>query len=154
MNIGITDSSRAEVNDILSTLLADEYLLYTKTRNAHWNVTGPDFHAMHAFFESQHIKIDDAIDEIAERIRSIDHVPPGSLAELIRLARLTEIPGKIQPGGKFIEALLIDHEAMIRQLRGDAARMANLGDEGSSDFLIGLMRDHEKMAWMLRSSLC
>jgi len=152
-NIGIPDKARKEVATILARLLADGYVLYTKTRNAHWNVTGPDFHAMHKFFEEQYDQIDESLDEIAERIRALGHAAPGSLAEMMKLARLQEMPGASHGSGKFIAALLADHEQIIRQLRDEAPKCAKLGDDGTNDFLVGLMEEHEKMAWMLRASL-
>lgn len=150
-NIGIPDKARKEIATLLSRLLADEYVLYTKTRNAHWNITGPDFHAMHTFFESQYDQIEESIDEIAERIRALGHDSPGSLAEFIKLARLKEIPGTSRRGSKFIAALLADHEQLIRQFRNDAPQCSKLGDDGTNDFLVGLTEEHEKMAWMLRA---
>lgn len=152
-NIGISDKARKEVAGSLSRLLADEYVLYTKTRNAHWNITGPDFHAMHGFFEEQYDQIDEAIDEIAERIRAIGHETPGSLAEFSQLARLEEIPGAARGSNSFVKALLADHETLIRQLREDAPKCATFGDDGTNDFLVGLLEQHEKMAWMLRAAL-
>lgn len=152
-NIGIPDKARKDIAGLLAKLLADEYVLYTKTRNAHWNVTGPDFPAMHSFFESQYDQMEDSIDEIAERIRALGHQSPGSLTEMVRLTRLKELPGENLRSGKFAEALLADHEKMILQLRGDAPKCAKLGDDGTNDFLVGLMEEHEKMAWMLRATL-
>jgi len=152
-NIGISDKSRKEVVSILSKLLADEYVLYTKTRNAHWNVSGPDFHAMHLFFESQYDQVDESIDEIAERIKSLGHDAPGSLATMLKLTRLKETTGESASSQSLIKGLLADHEAIIRQLRDDAPKCAKLGDDGTNDFLVGLMEEHEKMAWMLRASL-
>lgn len=153
LNTGIPDKARKEIAGILAKLLADEHVLYLKTRNAHWNVVGIDFHAMHLFFESQYGQIEENIDEIAERIRSLGHVSPGSLGEMLKLARLREIPGDRHKSAEFIKALLADHEQIIRQLRDDAPKCAKLGDDGTNDFLVGLMEEHEKMAWMLRASL-
>lgn len=152
-NIGIPDQERKEVSAILSRLLADEYVLYTKTRNAHWNVTGPDFHAMHLFFESQYNQLEERLDEVAERIRSLGHVALGSMAEMLKTTRLKEEPGKKHDSQTFMADLLADHEAIIRSLREDGPKTAKLGDDGTSDFLVSLMEDHEKMAWMLRASL-
>lgn len=152
-NIGIPDKARKTVAGILSRLLADEYVLYTKTRNAHWNVTGSDFHAMHLFFESQYNAVDESVDEIAERIRSLGHEAPGSLAEMLKLTQLKELAGGSRDSKAFLGALLADHEAIIRSLREDAPRVAKLGDDGTNDFLVGLMEEHEKTAWMLRASL-
>jgi len=153
-SLGIPDKARKEIAGLLSKLLADAFVLSTKTRNAHWNVVGPDFHAMHLFFEGQYQQLAESIDEIAERIRSLGHNSPGSLAEMLKLARLKELPGATHPSRKWIEALLADHEQAIRQLRDDATKCAKLGDDGTNDFLIGLMERHEKTAWMLRASLC
>src|SRR6201993_2116991 len=89
-NIGITEENRAAVSAQLAKLLADEFVLYTKTRNAHWNVEGPDFHSMHLFFESQYEELDDIMDSVAERIRTIGHYAPANLSSFLQLTHLTE----------------------------------------------------------------
>ncbi|MBY0505407.1 MAG: DNA starvation/stationary phase protection protein [Bryobacteraceae bacterium] len=153
-DLGLKDSARKAVSGLLGALLADEYLLYTKTRNFHWNVTGGRFHDLHKFFESQYEEIDDSIDEIAERIRSLGEVSPGSLAEFLAATRLKEAPGKLLPADEMIGALLADHESLIRQLRKDIDRCGDeFKDVGNQDFLTGLLEQHEKQAWMLRSFL-
>ena len=154
INIGLSQDQRLGVVALLKSLLADEYVLYTKTRNFNWNVTGPRFHDLHKFFESQYEAIDETIDEVAERIRSLGGVAPGSLAEFLALARLSEQKGELASADLLVERLLEDHEAVIRVLREDL-RTANdeFGDAGTSDFLTGLLEEHEKMAWMLRSLL-
>lgn len=152
-NIGLPDKTRAQIAIILAKLLADEYLLSVKTRNAHWNVEGPDFHAMHAFFEQQYEQLEESIDDIAERIRAIGHGAPGSLSLMLKHTRLKELDKHLVTSAEFIAVLLADHEQIIRQLRQDAPKCAELGDDGTNDFLVGLMADHEKMAWMLRAAL-
>ncbi len=152
-NIGITEKNREDVSALLAKLLADEHVLYMKTRNAHWNVKGPDFHAMHLFFEGQYGQIAEAVDEVAERIRALSVDAPGSLAEMLKLTTLKELHGAADSSLHFIQALLADHESIIRTLRTDQEKAADLGDDGTSDFLVGLMEEHEKMAWMLRASL-
>ena len=151
-NIGIGDDHRHAVVEILNTLLADQYLLYTKTRNYHWNVVGPQFNDLHKFFEAQYEALDDVVDDVAERARSLDGHALGTLAELGKRARLKERPGKYPEAKAMLADLLGDHEALIRQLRGDVSTtMDKHGDAGTSDFLTGLMEKHEKMAWMLRA---
>jgi starvation-inducible DNA-binding protein len=154
VNIGLSQKQRQGVIDILSPLLADEYLLYTKTRNYHWNVVGPQFNDLHKFFEAQYEALDTIIDDVAERARALGGRAVGTLAEFTKLGRLKEHPGR-QPGAReMLRDLLVDHEALIQTLRRDLdAAMARHGDAGTSDFLTGLMERHEKMAWMLRSFL-
>ena len=152
--IGLTDAQREGVTGILNTLLADEYVLYTKTRNYHWNVVGPQFNDLHKFFEAQYEELDDIVDEVAERVRALDGAAAGTLAEFVRLTRLTERAGDRPTAGAMIAALLADHEAVIRSLRTDLETCAGqYGDVGTNDFLTGLMERHEKMAWMLRAFL-
>jgi starvation-inducible DNA-binding protein len=152
LNIGISEPSRRAVADILNRVLADEYVLYTKTRNYHWNVVGPQFNNLHKFFEAQYEQLDDFVDDVAERVRALGHPAAGTLAEFAKLARVKEQPGERLDATTMIEHLLADHEAIIRELRDDAEQCAGKhGDSGTNDFLIGLMEQHEKMAWMLRA---
>ena len=151
-NIGIADKNRQAVIKILDTLLSDEYVLYTKTRKFHWNVTGPQFNDLHKFFEAQYEELDDIVDEVAERARSLGGVSFGTLAEFLAHTRLKEQPGRNPDAPGMIAGLLSDHEAVIRNLRSDLEICADsCRDMGTSDFLTGLMEKHEKMAWMLRS---
>ncbi len=153
LNIGVPDAARAGVVEILNTLLADEYLLYTKTRNYHWNVTGPQFNDLHKFFEAQYEALNEVVDEVAERARTLGGRALGTLAEFAKVTRLKERPGEYLDARGMIADLLADHEAVIRQLRGDLEAAAKHGDVGTNDFLTGLMEKHEKMAWMLRAFL-
>lgn len=153
-SIGITEANRLAVATALSKLLADEFLLYTKTRNAHWNVEGPDFHSMHLFFESQYEALDDMMDGVAERIRQLGHYSPGTLKDFLALTHLTEKSASKNNSAGFIRELLEDHESIIVYLRENINAFANnYGDAGTSDYITGLMEDHEKMAWMLRAHL-
>src|SRR5262249_42614000 len=153
-NLGIDDKDRAGVVKILNALLADEYLLYTKTRNYHWNVVGSQFNDLHKFFAEQYEAIDDFVDDVAERARTLGGHAVATLGELAEAARLKEPPGQCPSAEDMLENLLADHEAIIRQLRADAdAAAITFHDMGTNDFLIGLMEKHEKMAWMLRSFL-
>ena len=152
--IGIADDMRRGVVEILSTLLADEYVLYTKTRNYHWNVVGIQFNDLHKFFEAQYEVLDEVIDEVAERARSLGGRALGTLAEFTERTRLKEEPKKAPEAKQMLANLLADHETLVRELRADLqTAMDKFGDAGTSDFLTGLMEKHEKMAWMLRSFL-
>lgn len=152
-NIGIKEKDTAAVADILNKLLADHSVLYTKTRNAHWNVVGPDFHAQHLFFETIYDALAETIDEIAERVRSIGHYPIGSLKEFLELTQLSEEKPKKNDSQSFIKALLNDFESIIISIRGDLDKVEETGDSGTEDFLVSIMEAHEKTAWMLRAHL-
>jgi starvation-inducible DNA-binding protein len=154
VSIGLNQQQRQGAVDILSRLLADEYILYTKTRNYHWNVVGPQFSDLHKFFEAQYEAIDEFIDEVAERARTLGGHAVGTLAEFKQLGRLKEEPGRRPGARQMLQDLLADHEAVIQVLRRDLQTvMERHGDAGTSDFLTGLMERHEKMAWMLRAFL-
>ncbi len=153
-NIGLSGESRESVVKILNVTLSDEYVLYTKTRNYHWNVTGPNFHDLHKFLEAQYEEVDNIIDDVAERARSLGGRAFGSLTEFSENARLKEHKGNAKSAKDMLNELLADHEAVIRNLRIDLeACVEKYQDQGTCDFLTGLMEQHEKMAWMLRSCL-
>lgn len=153
-NIGLSDKQRAGVVEILNTLLADEYVLYTKTRNYHWNVVGPRFNELHRFFQEQYEALDEVVDEVAERVRALGGEALGTLTEFLKRTRLKEHPGKSPEARAMLANLLEDHEAIIRHLRADLETCAEkYRDMGTNDFLTELMQRHEKMAWMLRAFL-
>jgi starvation-inducible DNA-binding protein len=153
-HIGLSPAQRQGVITILTNLLADEYVLYTKTRNYHWNVVGPQFNDLHKFFEAQYNELNIVVDDVAERARSLDGSAIGTLAEFVEHTRLSEDPGQYPPANDMLAKLLADHETVIRQLRVDLETCANTHqDMGTNDFLTGLMEQHEKMAWMLRAFL-
>ena len=150
--IGIKKENLAAVAKALNNILADEFLLYTKTRNAHWNVEGPDFHDKHKFFEGQYEQLDEIMDEVAERVRSLGHYAAATMAEYLKLTHLTEKSRSKNDSLGYMKELLADHETIIIHMRENIDRFANeYKDAGTSDFITGLMEIHEKMAWMLRS---
>src|ERR1700753_1205470 len=153
-SIGISPAHLKAVATELAKLLADEFVLYTKTRHAHWNVEGPDFHSMHIFFEQQYEALDETMDSVAERMRQIGHYAPATLASFLQLTHLTEKSGERNDSMGFIKELVVDHENIIIFIRENINKFANeYGDAGTSDFITGLMEEHEKMAWMLRAHL-
>jgi starvation-inducible DNA-binding protein len=152
--IGINDKNRQAIANELSKLLADEFVLYTKTRNAHWNVEDPNFHALHKFFETQYEQLDEIMDDVAERIRAIGHFAPATLKNYLSITHLTETSRAKNDSTGFIKELLTDHEQIIMHIRENINRFANeFLDAGSNDFITGVMEQHEKMAWMLRAHL-
>jgi starvation-inducible DNA-binding protein len=153
-NIGISAENLSNVAHALNIILADEYMLYTKTRNAHWNVEGTDFHSKHLFFEAQYDELDKIMDSVAERIRSLGHYAPATLKVFLKLTHFSERLHEQNDGIGFIKELLSDHESLIIHLRESVNIFGNeFKDLGTSDYITGLMETHEKMAWMLRSHL-
>jgi starvation-inducible DNA-binding protein len=153
VNIGITEKNRQAVAIALNQLLADEHILYNKTRNYHWSIEGPSFMEFHKLYETQYEILAETIDQVAERIRTLGHFAEGRLKEIIKLATLDE-PEVPTEQEKQIQNLETDHETMIMKLRKLIKDFdEKYKDIGSSDFATGLLKEHEKMAWMLRSYL-
>lgn len=153
VNIGISEKNRQAVALALNQLLADEHILYNKTRNYHWSIEGPSFMEFHKLYEAQYDQLAEMIDEIAERIRTIGHFAEGRLKELLKLANLDEPPAPTDQAQQ-IANLEADHETLIVRLRKLITEFdEKYKDIGSSDFVTGLLKQHEKMAWMLRSYL-
>lgn len=151
--IGLPDQIGQSSVDILTTTLAATFALYTKTRKFHWNVTGPNFISLHKLFESQYEELDEAMDEVAERIRMLGGWALGTLAEMQKHSYLEEDPGNNPDETGMIAELVADHEEVIRHLRADVETTTDNHDAGTADFLTGLLRSHEQMAWFLRAHI-
>ncbi len=153
-DIGIDEKNSNQVVKILSRVLSDEFVLYTKTRGYHWNVTGPQFNDLHKFFEAQYAALEEVVDEVAERARTVGGYALGSLQEMLDHKTLEEDSTKGTDAQHMVRSLLHDHENIIKKLRKDLrACDEKYNDMGTSDYLTGLMEKHEKMAWMLRAYL-
>ena len=152
IDIGIAESSRVEIADGLSRLLADTYTLYIKTHYYHWNVTGPMFNSLHLMFENQYNELATAVDDIAERIRSLGCFAPGTYHEFSRLTAVNE--DKDIPAAKnMIENLVQGQETVVKTARSLVPLVNNANDEATADLLTQRIQLHEKTAWMLRSLL-
>ena len=112
INIGINDKDRAAIAAGLSHLLADTYTLYLTTHNFHWNVTGPMFNTLHLMFMGQYTELWNAVDPIAERIRSLGHVAPGSYADFGKLASIADAPSQPPKALEMVRLLVQGHEAV------------------------------------------
>lgn len=153
-NAGLDEKARQGVCDLLNRLLADENILYMKTRNYHWNVVGPHFHPLHLLFEEHYQLLDTIIDEMAERVRQLGGRALGTLAEYTQFTRLAEDPGEVPPAHEMVANLVADHEAIIRQLAEGVDRTdREFHDMATNNFLAELMERHGKMAWMLRATI-
>lgn len=152
--IGITQKHTDHVVKLLSAELSNEMMLYVKTRKAHWNVTGESFMELHKLFEEHYKLLEAAIDEIAERIGKLGEKTIGTMNEFSKLSSIKEHPGKYISSKEVIKELAKDHELIIVELRSNIEDCANkYKDAGTTDFLTGLMLEHETIAWTLRRYL-
>lgn len=153
VHIGIDAKDRAAIAGGLSRLLADTYTLYLTTHNFHWNVTGPMFNTLHAMFMAQYTELWNAVDPVAERIRSLGHVAPGSYAAFGELASIADAPTTPPAALEMVRILKEGHEAVARTARGVFPLAEKAGDEPTCDLLTQRLTVHEQTAWMLRSLL-
>jgi starvation-inducible DNA-binding protein len=153
-NIGISEKNLDAVTVLLAEALANEVTLYTKTRKFHWNVSGESFMELHKLFENHYKQLEASIDEVAERIGKLGSKTIGTMEEFGKLSTVKEHPAKYPSSKDMIKELLTDHETIIVMLRksvDDCSEKYN--DAGTSDFLTGLMKQHETISWTLRRYL-
>ncbi|MBN3887414.1 MAG: Dps family protein [Nostoc sp.] len=152
INIGLTEEQRQGVINLLNQDLADAYLLLVKTKKYHWDVVGPQFRSLHQLWEEHYQKLTLNIDALAERIRALGGYPVGTLEGFLKLATLKEHAGNVPTATGMVANLVDDHEQVIRNLRDHVDQSGEkFHDQGTADFLTGLLEQHEEIAWMLRS---
>ncbi|MDX9993988.1 MAG: Dps family protein [Rhodocyclaceae bacterium] len=152
IDIGISAADRAKIAQGLSRLLADSYTLYLMTHNFHWNVTGPQFNALHTMFMAQYTEQWNALDIIAERIRALGHPAPGTYKEFVKLASIKEVDG-VPKAEEMLRLLVAAQEATARTARELFPVVDKANDQPTADVLTQRLDVHEKTAWMLRSML-
>ena len=152
IDIGIHENDRRDVANGLKTLLADSYTLYLQTHNFHWNVTGPQYRELHLLFEEQYTELATAVDEIAERIRTLGDAAPGTYRAFAELSSIEEVDG-VPDARDMIVALQTAHEQVVKSARAVLKTAQDADDESSVALISDRMRIHEKTAWMLRSML-
>ncbi|MEB3175692.1 MAG: Dps family protein [Cyanobacteriota bacterium] len=150
IDIGIPEAERLKIAEGLKKLLADTYTLYLQTHNFHWNVTGPQFRELHLMFEEQYNELALAVDEIAERIRSLDVVAPGTYKQFAQLSSIQEVDS-IPSGTEMVDILTGGHEQIVKTCRQVLKLSQSADDESTTSLASDRMRVHEKTAWMLRA---
>jgi starvation-inducible DNA-binding protein len=154
VDIGISSKNLNLAITHLNKILSDEFVLYTKTLNYHWNVVGPHFDSLHLFFRRQYEDLFEIVDIVAERIRTLGGWPYASLAEYGQLTRLKEDKAdERKTDMEMLAQLLKDHETLIKHIRQDIKIFQDqCDDEGTANLITDeLLEKHEKMAWMLRA---
>ncbi|MAF92758.1 MAG: DNA starvation/stationary phase protection protein [Bdellovibrionota bacterium] len=148
------DKSTATTVDYLNSLLANEFSLFTKTLNYHWNITGPRFHSMHEFLDEQYHSLLEVVDEVAERIRQLDAFPNGTLKNFDKKSVLDNLNDSSPQTSTMISDLVNDHETIDEQIKLILKSLEKNGDDpATEDLLGGLSKKHEEMKWMLKSHL-
>jgi starvation-inducible DNA-binding protein len=153
VNIGISEKDRAAIAGGLGKLLADTYTLYLTTHNFHWNVTGPMFNTLHDMFMTQYTELWNAVDPIAERIRSLGHPAPGSYGDFVKLSSIADAPSSPPKALDMVRILVDGHESVARTARSVFPLADKAADEPTADLLTQRLTVHEQSAWMLRSLL-
>jgi len=152
MNVGISEEERQSIANGVSELLADTYTLYLKTHNFHWNVVGPRFHDLHVMFEAQYTELSTAVDDVAERIRTLGFPAPGTYSQFAALTSISETMG-VPTADEMVTILTRDNETLIRTARRILPLAQEASDESTASLIADRMVIHEKTAWMLRSLL-
>ncbi|GAB5413201.1 MAG: Dps family protein [Congregibacter sp.] len=150
IDIGISETDRLAIAEGLKVLLADSYTLYLQTHNFHWNVTGPQFRELHLMFEEHYTELATAVDEIAERIRTLGVAAPGTYKSFAALANIQEVEG-VPAAKEMISLLTQGHEQVVKSCRAVLTKAQEADDESSASLVSDRMRIHEKTAWMLRA---
>jgi len=150
IDIGIGKEDREAIAEGLKALLADSYTLYLQTHNFHWNVTGPQFRDLHLMFEEHYTELATAVDDIAERIRTLGVAAPGTYKAFAELSSVKEVEG-VPAAGEMIDILRRGHEQVVKTCRKVLALAQKGNDESSVSLVSDRMRIHEKTAWMLRA---
>jgi starvation-inducible DNA-binding protein len=152
VNIGLTETQRQGVINLLNQSLADTYLLLVKTKKFHWDVVGPQFMTLHKLWQEHYEALAINVDAIAERVRILGGYPIGTMEGFLKICSLKEQAGKVPTATGMVSQLLSDHEHIVQNLRQQVEQCGTeFKDDGTADFLTALMIEHEEIAWMLRS---
>ena len=150
IDIGIKEQDRIKIAEGLKRLLADSYTLYLQSHNFHWNVTGPQFRELHLMFEEHYTELATAVDDVAERIRTLDVPAPGTYKSFAELSSIKEVEG-VPAAKDMVEILTQGHQQVVKTCREVLSIAQEANDESTASLVSDRMRIHEKTAWMLRA---
>lgn len=153
-NVNSTQKQNQTIVHGLNELLANEYALFTKTLNFHWNVTGPRFHSLHIFLEEQYHNLLEVMDSIAERVRILGYTPLSTVKEMETHMVIKERNGHGLSDSEMLDELLNDSVLIQSHIKEKISHEKVFShDPGTEDFLIDILKKLEKLSWMLRSHL-
>lgn len=152
MDVGLSEKVREQIAGLLFKVLSDDFVVYVKARNYHWNVVGPHFKELHEFFQKVYEQIFEEIDDVAERIRALGLKVPASMKNFLSETKLSET-SEFLTDRQMLESLLADYESMIRDIREYVGIASSNKDEATANFLAEILEKKEKTAWMIRATL-
>ncbi|WP_017728453.1 Dps family protein [Halalkalibacterium ligniniphilum] len=138
--------------ELLNTQLANWNVLYTKLHNYHWNVKGPEFFTLHAKFEEYYTQAAANIDQIAERILTINGKPIATMTEYLHYSSVKEGEGT-EDAMQMVDAIASDFEKLVEESNQLIEVAEKLGDEATGDMFIQIKGSLEQHIWMLRAFL-
>ncbi|MBN8888321.1 MAG: DNA starvation/stationary phase protection protein Dps [Rudaea sp.] len=151
--IDIKSKLRDSMIELLNAQLADTLDLYTQVKQAHWNVKGPHFIALHELFDKLAEQLEDPVDDIAERITSLGGVARGTARMAAADSRLPELPLASHDGLKLVSALADRYAALGATTRAAIETSGRAGDADTSDLFTGISRELDKALWFLEAHL-
>jgi starvation-inducible DNA-binding protein len=144
---------RSKLGKLLNLRLADALDLEAATKQAHWNVKGPNFIALHELFDKVHTNIEEQVDEIAERITALGGTALGTVQAAARNSSLVPYPENLSEGVAHLEALSDRLADFGKRSRAAIAESEDLGDADTADLFTGISRDVDKYLWLLEAHL-
>jgi starvation-inducible DNA-binding protein len=151
--IDLSEKTRRNAIVILNDRLSDAIDLQSQIKQAHWNVKGPHFIALHELFDKISDSVLEQIDEIAERITSLGGTAEGTVAVAARRSKLKNYPLSITSGRDHLLYLSTQLSVYGKSLRGGIDSTAELGDADTADLFTQLSRENDKHLWFLEAHL-
>jgi starvation-inducible DNA-binding protein len=150
-SIDIAAKVRTQVAGVLAARLADAIDLHARAKHAHWNVTGPNFIAVHELLDKVAEHAEDAADAMAERMRALGHAAPGLLPDVIKSSTLPAYNAR--EGRSHLNAIAASLAAFGAQVRAAIDETDRAGDKGTADLFTGVSRENDKLLWFVESHL-
>lgn len=145
--------TRQKVCSLLNARLADAVDLATHCKQAHWNVKGPSFIALHKLFDDAHETVESAVDDLAERVVALGGTALGTARAVAKASSLKEYPANLTKGRDHVHALADRLGAFAKSVRAAIDQAEDLGDAGTADLFTGVSREIDKTLWLVEAHL-
>lgn len=151
--IDLDSETREQLVTLLNQQLADTFDLYSQTKQAHWNVKGPQFFQLHELFDKLAADLLPNIDDMAERATTLGGTALGTAKMAAKASRLEEYPATVTSGTESLETLIDRYATLAASTREAIETSAKLGDADTSDLFTGISRGLDKSLWFLEAHL-